>query len=179
MISMLSDYTDAGIFSAAVRFLDPIFIFRNLVAVAFFPMFVKMFHKGTINGKRLFQVSLALGAFVFLGAAVASIIGPFVIIFLLPSFKASAMIFSILVFYTAFSYMIIPFSNALLATHNELIMLKVVWIPPIINILLNLVLFQFFGLVGIAYATLVVQTVSFALYLLITWTTLKRQGRII
>lgn len=179
MISFLSkDIRDAGRYDFAAKLVNPFIMFRNLVGTAFFPVFVKTFHRGTVDGKKLFQISLFMGVLVFLGALAASVIVPLGIIYFFPQYEASAAIFAVLVFYIAFGYMILPFNNALTATYNELVVLKIVWIPPLLNIFFNVLFYQIFGLIGIAYSTLLVTSAHFILYVVLTWRTLKKQKHI-
>ncbi|MDG6224271.1 MAG: flippase [Candidatus Thermoplasmatota archaeon] len=158
MISNLRPYEDVGIYSIAVNLMGPGVILRNLLFIATFPMFIKTFQsQDTIQVKRLFQWGTLMGAVVILGAAVLSLASePIIGIIFSDEYLKAAPIFSVLIFYLAFKYFELPFYNALQATGNELKLLYLYWIPPVVNIGLNYLFLQWFGLIGIAYSTMIV-----------------------
>ncbi len=68
---------------------------------------------------------------------------------------------------------------SLQATHNEKRVLIIAFVGPMLNIPLNIIFFNKFGLIGIAYSTLVCSIVGAVLVPLLTFTTLKKQGYIV
>lgn len=180
MISLLSTTRDVGIYGVVLNIVNSGLVLRNIIATAFFPIFVKTFHRNKINHRKFFKYSIFLG----LGSLFLAFIGSFFskdIIKLLfgNEYIESAVILSVLIFYLSFSFFSIPFTNALQATHNEKHLLKICWISPIVNIVLNYIFLLNFGLIGIAYSTLIVTFLSTVFYILLTNKTLKNQNRTI
>ena len=87
-------------------------------------------------------------------------------------------IFSVLIFTVVVHLTSVIFNQSLSATNNEVILLKISWIPPIINIALNITFLYYFGLIGVAYATLIVHIIYLLLLMFFSYFTLKKQGKI-
>jgi len=186
MLSILASWSDVGVYGAAEKFAEPGQIIRNLAAVAFFPMFVKMFHNKKVKGAILFRYSIAAAFIVFFLITIVVICVNLLSIPLADIVEGTRAevyldpipIWSVLFYYVGISIITIPFINALQATHNEMVVLRISWIPPIANIVLNLVFLKLFGVIGIAYSTLCVYTIGFILHMIVCWKVLKRQGHI-
>ena len=180
MISLLGTTKDVGIYGVANSVIHQGVITRNLVALAFFPIFIKAFHQRLVKWKRLLKYAFLISCGVFILAIVGSLFSTQIITLLFgEEYLESGIILSTLIFYLAFTFFSIPFSNILQATHNEKYFLIISWIGPCLNIGLNLLFFKIFGLIGIAYSTLVVGIVNLPIFTFITWKILKRQNRII
>jgi O-antigen/teichoic acid export membrane protein len=180
MISLLGTAKDVGIYGVAFRIAEQAMMLRNFTAAAFFPIFIKRFHRGKMQGKRLIRISLIFLAVIFAAAFLASVS----VEKLLPTifgseFKASAHILSILIFYIAFGWASMPFSMAAQSTHNEKYVLIIRSIMAALNVFLNYVFFLQFGLIGIAYSTLVAFSVGAVLEYLISYRVMKRQGHLV
>jgi len=167
MISLLRPEEDVAIYSIAVKLTDPGFILRNLALIATFPMFIKIFNKGGhFEVKKLLIYGIIMGLIAVVGASVISIFSkPIIITIFSEDYSRSVPIFSILIFFLAFKFFELPFYNALQATNNELKLLYIYWIPPFLNIGLNYLFLIWFGLIGIAYSTIVVSVISLLLLL--------------
>ncbi|MGA1822564.1 MAG: flippase [Thermoplasmatota archaeon] len=175
MISWLMEESDVGIYSVAVRLIEPVSQLKNIVSIAFFPIFVKFFSGKSIDKNQIFKYSIALGIVVFAGAAVASFLAkPIVPILFGEEFSRSGSIFSVLIFYSGFSFMNFPFMSSLQAANYERLLLKIVWIPAVSNVILNLVFLHFFGLIGIAYSTLCVTAINYFVHMMLTRRLIKR-----
>ena len=180
MISWLSFSEDVGIYGVAHQITFTGVSVRNLLGIAFFPIFVKTFHKNVIRWKKLLKYAFLLGFGLLSIATVGSLLSKQVITLLFGwNYSESGVILSVLIFYLAFVFFSIPFTNTLQATHNESKILMVCWVGPCLNIGLNILFFKIFGLIGIAYSTLVVGSVSVSITVLITWRTLKKQNKLI
>ena len=179
MISFLGSPQDVGIYGVAYRITNSGAIVRNLVAIAFFPIFVKIFQKNIVKWNKLLKYAFLLGSVILLLATVGSFFSEQVITLLVGSeYSESGTILSVLIFYLAIIFFYIPFTNSLQATHNEMMNLKLCWIGPSLNIVLNLLFFDIFGLIGIAYSTLVVSLIRLPIFAFFTWRTLKKQNKI-
>lgn len=180
MISWLRSSKDVGIYGVAFQITQAGEVTRNILATAFFPIFVKSFHKNIIRWKKLLRYAFFMGLGLLAIATIVSLFSEQVITSLFgEKYFESGTILAVLVFYLAISFFSIPFTNALQATYNESKLLKICWIAPSLNIILNYLFLIKFGLIGIAYSTLVVTIVGVTLYALLTWRVLKEQNRII
>jgi len=178
-ISFLRPHADVGYYGLAANLMAPLFIIRNLISIGIFPALVKLFHTSVVEAKKMFIFSFLFGIILVIGAVVGAFLAPYLIPWIFGEVYSKAVpIFSVLIFTMSFSFMQIPFMNALQATNNELTLLKVVWIPSFMNIFLNLIFLHYFGLIGIAYSTLVVQGFTYITYVTITYFLLKKQKRI-
>ena len=180
MISLLGSSSDVGIYGVSYRIMMVGLTLRSFISTAFFPIFVKSYSKRSVRFNRLLKYALIMGLVLLSIATVISFYSEQIIT---PIFGGeyfeSGTIFSVLVFYVAISFFIFPFTNTLQATHNESTLLKICWIAPSLNIGLNYLFFKAFGLIGIAYSTLVVGCISLPLYVIITRRALKNQNKLI
>lgn len=176
MISNLRPFEDVGIYNLAIMLFSPGMIIRQLLFVSTFPLFIKIFKRNSeFDIKRLFQFGILMGAIVLIGASILSILSKPIIGFLFPKeYLKSVPIFSVLVFYLAFRYFELPFYNALQATGNEGKMLLFYWIPPFVNIILNILFLKWFGLIGIAYSTMIVGLITVLLLSVLSAVVLKK-----
>jgi O-antigen/teichoic acid export membrane protein len=180
MISFMRPFSDVGVYGLACSLVDPLYIFKNILSISFFPGIVKMFHRNKVSARRMLLFSFGFGAFIIVVSFVGALLG----IHLIPvlfgeAYIKSIPLFIVLIFSTSFFFMQIPFQNALQATNNEMLILKIVWVPAVMNVVLNLVFINIFGLIGIAYSTLLTNSVLYIIYVLLSWRVLKKQNRII
>lgn len=179
MISFLSTSEDVGLYGVSFNLVRIGLAMRDIFATAFFPIFVKTFSKNVVRWNRLMKYAIIMGAGLLLIATIISFYSELIIPLMFgEKYFISGTILSVLVFQVAFLFFNIPFVNTLQATNNEIHLLKICWIAPFFNIGLNYWFFNIFGLIGIAYSTLVVSCVSFILYILITWIVLKKQNKL-
>jgi O-antigen/teichoic acid export membrane protein len=180
MISMFRPYSDVGIYAVVERLIEPVTIFHNYISISFFPIIIRLFKSKQINRNILFKASIALSIIALIVAGILSIFSkPIINIFFSNNYNESIGIFSILIFYMAISFMNIPFSLSLQALGKELLLLKIAWIPPLLNIFLNILFLNLFGLIGIAYSTLLVYTSNLILIGVIAWFNIKNGTSII
>ena len=179
MISLLCSLEDVGIYAVAYTIAQQGSMIRNIIATAFFPIFVKIFHDRTVSWKRLLKYSFGMGVAILIGATIFSFYSEQIITLLFgDAYRESGVILGVLIFYLSIEFFSIPFTNALQATHNENVLLKIAWIAPTLNIGLNYLFLIKFGLIGIAYSTLVVTFVNIFVYIILTYRILKRQNKI-
>jgi len=178
MLSFLRSEADTGIYGLAVRLTDPFYNVKNLIILGLFPTIVKIFHSKKVKSSKLWITSLIIGVIMFSGGILGYFITPYAIPFFWPDYADSVPIFQVLIFVICLSFMEIPFTNILAATNNEKSLLKITWITPVMNIPLNLLFLSWFGMIGIAYSTVVVHIVRFFIFFLTSQKVLKKQGRI-
>lgn len=180
MISLLGTAKDVGIYGVAYHIARQGLMLRNVTAMAFFPSFVRRFHNRPMEGRRLIKYSLFLAVAIFLATFVLSFCAERIILLLFgEEYQQAGRILKVLLLYLAFPWATLPFTNALQATHNEKLGLYTGSIMAMLNIPLNIIFFYMFGLIGIAYSTLVVYGVGSVLMCMISYCVMKRQGYLI
>lgn len=177
MISFLGTAEDVGIYGIASKICREGMMLRNVTVTAFFPIFVKQFHNGTMNGGRLLQYSLLFFSGILVLALVFSFFAEEATTFLFGSeYQNSGGILKVLMFYVAFAWATLPFTTAAQATHNEKYILIAMSVMAALNIPLNYMFFLRYGLVGIAYSTLVVFSIGCSLASAVAYGIMRRQG---
>lgn len=177
MVSFFGTAKDVGIYGVAYRITRQGIMLRNATAAAFFPIFVRRFHKSKMKGRRLIKYSLFFFGGIFVLSLGASFYAKEIVTFLFGSeYKNSGEILRVLIFYLTFAWMYLPFSTIIQATHNERIALKIGSLKAGLNIPLNIIFFYKFGLIGIAYSTLVVSGVGNLWGSVLIYSVLKKQG---
>lgn len=180
MISLLGTAKDVGIYGVAYQIARQGLMLRNVTAVAFFPSFVRRFHNRQMEGAKLIKYSLFLAVAIFLATlAVSFFVERIVTTVFGVEYEQAGRILKVLLFYLAFPWASLPFTNALQATHNEKLGLYIGSVMAVLNIPLNIIFFYTFGLIGIAYSTLVVYGVGSVLMCVISYHVMKKQGYLI
>ncbi len=179
MISFLGTAPQVAIYGVAYTLAREANILKNLIGEAFFPIAVKTLHDGTIRKKFVMKYSLlfALSAFI-LGIIGFFLAEPAVDFFFGDEYTESGNILRVLIFYMVAWFSTLPFTEAVQATGNERVVLIGKGIMASINIPLNVVLYSIYGLIGIAYSTLVVYTVGSLIINFYSYYLLKKQGYI-
>lgn len=180
MLSFLTASRDVGIYSVAQTFNNEGLILRNTAAMAFFPIAVKLFHSGTVRARTLLKYSFVLFFAVLVGCVVLSFFAPnIVVLFFGDKYAASGQIFRYLLFCLPAAFFMLPFTTALQATHNEQLLLIVFAIAAALNVPLNILFFYEFGLIGIAYSTLIVFLAQAVALYVLSIRRMKRQGYLV
>ena len=178
MISFLGTTREVGIYAVAYALATQLNMLRNVNVMAFMPMFVKKFQNdGRMNGNRLIKLSLLLSLGIFaIAVLIYFFVEEIVILVFGSEYRESGNILAILIFYQVFFWATIPFGTALQSTHNEKISLYVNSFVAMLNIVLNFIFYYRFGLIGIAYSTLVVYFFFMLLTNVWTYILMKKQG---
>ena len=180
MISFLSTPQDVGIYALAHKIANEGNMLRNIIGMAFFPIGIKYFATKNQNAGRLLGYICMLFVATSAICTVLSFPVPEVVVFLFGhKYSQSGEILRYLMFYLVFSFATIPSTVSLQATKNEKLALIASGAMVMLNIPLNIIFFRSFGLIGIAYSTLVVQISGFALLSTVTYFALVRQGYVI
>lgn len=176
MISFLGTPADVGIYGVSYKVAEQGMMLRNVTVTAFFPIFVKIFYKRSIMGKKVILYSVFFLVFILLGCTGVSFFVKDIISFLFGSeYLQSGTILSVLIFYLGFAWATLPFTVALQATHNEKFFLIPNSIMAGLNIVLNYVLFLKFGLMGIAYSTIIVWVIGGVIMSVFGYSRMKKQ----
>lgn len=177
MISFLGTSKDVGIYGVAYKFAQEGMMLRNVIATAFFPIFVKQLQKKRMRGSKLVKYSLVFLLAILILSLIASLFVKQIIALLCGiEYRFSGNILEVLIFYLAFAWSTLPFTTAAQATHNEKYMLMVSSIMAVLNIVLNYLFFLKYGLIGIAYSTLTVFSLGGLVLCGLTYRVMRRQG---
>jgi O-antigen/teichoic acid export membrane protein len=180
MISLLGTSPEVAIYAVAYNLARESEVLKNRLEAAFFPIAVKTFNNGTIRKKIIIKYSL----FFAISMICLSLIGfflaePAILLLFGKEYTESAIILKVLIFYIVSWFSTLPFLESIYATGNEKVLLFGKGIMASINIPLNIVLYLLYGLIGIAYSTLVVYTAGSIIINFYSYHTLKKQGYIL
>jgi len=157
VISFLSTSVDVGIYGVAHGIAREGLTLRNLIVFAFFPLSVKLIQQNKVNVKNLFLYSFLFFLCVLCGCVVFSFFASDVVGILFGrEYALSAPILRALLFFLPFAFFTLPLTTYLQASNREKLLLLVQIVSAILNLILNVVFFYMFGLIGIAYATIVI-----------------------
>lgn len=157
MISFLSTSTDVGIYAIAYQISKEGLMLRNVMATAFFPIAVKFLTQNEVKMRTLLSYSFLMFFIVLAGCVLLFFFAQDIVILVFGTqYAQSGYILKFLIFYLAFSFFTLPLTTYLQSSHNEHILLIVYVVTALTNIPLNIILFYQFGLIGIAYSTLIV-----------------------
>ncbi len=179
MISFLGTSEEVGIYGIAYQLVREGTMLRNLLSTAFFPIFIKAFQEKSLNRLLLVKYSLlGIGAMVVAGIFAFFYAEPIVVLLFGEDFRESGYILSVLVFYLVAWWSTLPFTTAAQATNNEKVILVGWTVMALLNVPLNLILYLSFGLIGIAYSTLIIFSIGSVIINLYSYHLLKIQGHI-
>jgi len=181
MISFLGkDSSDVGIYGIAYKFADQLVILSSAFTTAFLPLFINKFHNDKVKSSWLLKNSILFFlAILALTAVVSLLCKPMIVFMLGREYAESGYILSILIYYASIWWATLPYSLAAQATHNEKYILVARIVMAAMNIPLNYILFLRFGIIGIAYSTLIVYSAGSLLMIFFIHGAMKRQGYII
>lgn len=167
----------AGIYTVGTTMLDRIQTPFNLTLSAFFPRVVKRLRDASHvdQGLTARAIMLFAGAGVLFALA-GTFAGPPVLRFLFGSeFAKAADVFTIVVWSLPFSMGIMPMLTVLQASRREVLPVKLAPIRAAMNIGFNLAfVYAGFGIIGIAWSTVVTSTLYGIIFLLVGFRELRR-----
>ena len=179
MISLLGTTDEVGLYAVAAKIAQQGIMLRNVTATAFFPIAVKAFHKHAVNGTRLLRYSAMFFAVMFTGSVVVSLLARDLVPLILGGeYAGSGEILAVLVFFVGVSWIRLPFTTALQATHNEKYSFWPMLLTALLNAPLNYVLYRRFGVIGIAYSTIIVASVGSLAFCVLGSVVLTKQGHL-
>ncbi len=158
MLSLLTTPQNVGIYALAYNLVNKGLILRSPISQSLFPYYSHKFNtkKPQIGDLIMHMGLISIPLLIFLIPAIL-FIEPFIANVIGNEFKESANIFSVLVLYLILNFSVIPWGLFMQTTNNEKYSLIIVSACAILNIALNLVFFNLYGIIGIAYSTLIVE----------------------
>jgi len=157
MLSFLTTPENVGIYALAYNLINKGLIIRGPIFQSIFPYYSNKYNKKLPQVNDLIKQTLLISIpSIIIVVAALALIKLIIINIIGEEFLASIEIFRVLVFYLIFMYMVIPWGAFLQATNNEKLALYPLIIGVGLNIIGNILLFDHFGIIGIAYSTLIV-----------------------
>ncbi|NLK54954.1 MAG: flippase [Bacteroidales bacterium] len=159
MLSFLTTPEKVGLYSLAFRIVEKGLLIRGPISLSLFPHYSKRFDdKTAINKKSLYNHTL----FMLIPSVVICIIVILfskiaIVTFVGAEYEESAKILNVLVLYLVFNYSVIPFGLFLQTIRKERLSVAISVGTALINISLNYLFYKIYGIIGIAYSTLVVE----------------------
>jgi len=180
MISLLGTSNDVGVYAVAYRVVMMGLMLRNVNATAFYPIFIKRFHRSKVNGRKLIKYSLLLLMMMIVFSLIFSLFCEDLITFFFgKEYRESGKILRILIFFLVSVWATLPFTIAAQATHNEKVMLIIRAVMAGLNIPFNYFLFLKFGPIGIAYSTLIIWGFGSIAMCIFPYRLMKNQGHLV
>lgn len=159
MLSFLTTPQNVGVYALAYRIVEAGLVLRQPISQSVFPYYSRKFNSSKPRFRDLATHSAIISIpFLVVILPASFIIEPIIPIVFGNEFLQTAEIFSILVLYLIFNFALIPWGLFLETTHNESYSIYLCTICAILNISLNIVFFNQYGIIGIAYSTLVVES---------------------
>ncbi len=179
MLSILTTPSNVGLYALAYRIIEKGLLLRSSISQSLFPYYAKRYNKGPMQIRTLIEhTSLVLIPAVII-ASIILLTSEQVITFVVGNeFLASASLLNVLAFYLILDYSIIPWGLSIQTTNNEKIALQVGFLRASLKITLILYLFSIFGLIGVAYATILTFIVGNVFLITYGSIKLKRQNLI-
>jgi len=177
MISILGNPFQVAIYGVAYQLAKKSTLLRNTLAEAFFPIAVKTFKEGSVSKRLIIKYTL-----LFTGGMLGlAIIGYFLaepaIDFVFgEEYTEAGPILKILIFYMVAWFSTLPFTEAVQATGNEKVILLGKSVMAGLNIPLNIILYLNYGLIGIAYSTIIIYTIGSIIINYYSYHLLNKQG---
>ncbi len=168
MISLLGTPLEVGIYAVANSVIRKGLLASRAISTSIFPLYAKQavnsLNRAVLQKHSLLSLipSSLVIIVVFIGSSwfINNIIGV--------DFVYSADIMKVLSFYLLFHYMSLPYDLALQATYSEIALVKIRAGLAILNIGANYVLYEMFGIIGIAISSIIVKGSNFVLVLIKT-----------
>jgi len=157
LISFLGGAKEVGIYGVAYKIAQQALMLRNVNQDAFFPLFVKRLKSGNIKIRTILVPSLAMFSIVFIPTIIFYFFSKEIISTLFGAnyVEAGPILFYLMIF-VSFAWGTLPFTVLAQASYNEKILLNIRIYMAIANVVLDVVFYKLFGLIGIAYVSAIV-----------------------
>ena len=161
LISLLGSPRDVGIYGVAFKVAQQVLMLRNVNQDSFFPLVVKRLKSGIIRKETIFSFSLIMFLIVFIPTIIFSFFSKEIVSFLFGQHYAEAgPILTYLLIFVSFAWGTLPFTVLAQSAYKEELLLKVRIGMAISNVIMDIVFYKFFGLIGIAYVSALVWSIG-------------------
>ncbi len=176
MLSFMTTPQNVGIYALAYRIVETGLLLRQPISQSVFPFYSKKFSNTKPKIRYLVKHSALISIpLLVLLIPVSIFIEPIVPVIFGDKFSSSAEIVHVLIFYLIFYFALIPWGLFLEATKKETCLLYQCAICAVLNIVLNIVFFEKYGLIGIAYSTLTVEFIRLLIAILFVNITIRQR----
>ncbi|MBI2010908.1 MAG: flippase [Candidatus Colwellbacteria bacterium] len=173
MLGWLKAAGEVGIFSAAQRPVQLLYIFPLLIAVALFPTFTRLIRRGRMEfARELLEEAIAYLSAVALPICIAGVIlaDDLVLFFFGREYLATIPSFQILLLTLPLVFPAAVIADAVLAYDRQKVFMKLLAFAALLNIILNLLLIPPLGEIGAALSVLI----TFLFIYLFAWRGIKK-----
>jgi len=154
ILSVLTNTYEIGLFVVPLSLVNRSVILRNALSVGFGPTIIKNLE--SFNWFKVFFASFVVLLFVGTGCLFVNFFSEDIVVFLLGSqYIESYLLLEVMVFSVAFSFATIPYVLILQATNNSNAILLSSFFSLIIQVPLTFLMYNNYGLIGIAYSSLI------------------------
>jgi O-antigen/teichoic acid export membrane protein len=172
MLSVLTDPVSLGVYALANTISRKGLIIRRAIQQPLFPHYSnKTINKNSFRmlNKHFLLISMASTFIVLIIYFLSDKVIPFIVG---DEFMYSSEILKVLAFYLLFHYAVMPFSTFIEAQKHESLALKIGAFRASINLICNLLFFNLFGIIGIAYSTVLVWALNFLFFYILSFKTI-------
>lgn len=161
MVSYLGNNEEVAIYGIALVPLNQLNALHVAISMAIFPTITKSFADKGMDFKSLNQTFLKIfSLFLPLSLIIIFFSDYFVNLLFTDSYEASVQPMQVLIFSAPFNYASIPFIKYLEASGNESSSMLIYAAVALLNIPLNYFLYLEYGLIGIAYSTVIISSLK-------------------
>ena len=164
MLSFLTTPQNIGIYALAYNLVQKGLIIRKPISTSLFPYYTKKYNGHGVKIKDVFKHSLIIIIPALIIVFITILYSEVVIVSVIgKEFIESASILNVLIFYLVLNYALVPLSLVFQIKNKERMLVYIGALKAVLNISLNLIFFYFYGLIGIAYSTLVTLVIHLVL----------------
>jgi O-antigen/teichoic acid export membrane protein len=162
---------DVGLYSAAVRIIQLLYIFGGVAALSSLPIFSRFYEEDRARIRPALERILKFGFAFSLPAALGGIVaGPRLIyLFFGGAYSGATLSFQILLLTLAFNFLASILANVVFVHDKQRSLTVYMAIGGILNLTLDFLFIPRFGIVGSAFATLIAQLVADSYLWFIAW----------
>ena len=155
MLSLLTTPANVGVYAIASSMVRKGLIIRRAVSQVVFPKYAALKDKITFNELAIHSFLMGIGALI-ISLAIYFVFPIVIRQFLGDDYVSGITIIQVLCFSLVLQYMAVPISASLESKGYEKDIVWIGFIRSVLNIVLNYILFEFYGLIGIAYSTILI-----------------------
>ena len=159
MLSIFANNSIVGIYSLPQKLIEQLLVVSGILSISFFPILLK--NKETLNRKSVFKKFftfsiIGLVSYVAIVNLMSNSIKEIFLNHYGTDYKESPIILIILMYYLGFSFFLMPFSLFLQSNRKENVILSVYIIMVVVKVILNIILFPYYSMLGFAVTTLII-----------------------
>lgn len=178
LLTYLKGSYEAGIYGVAFRFLEAVVFIPSALATALFPVLSRLHQQDTAQIKKLYFSSLKIIGLISLVIMMIFLgVLPWLINLALPQYLESIAVLRVLSLTIPFMFLHVIGTIVLLS--SEKLLKPVIYLSlgtVTFNIVLNLIFIPLYGVMGVAYVTVLSEALSFVVFFLLLYYKLLRNA---